>query len=187
MGPTQAHALRPPDLHKLTEGLLLSAWSHWEEFCRDLVIEDLTSRPSSCLRREIRNFRTKKAPIRLAERIVNHPDHPDRFIEWHNYEHLRDRATALLGLAHRYVALGNPYAPDLTTILTLRNAVAHKSDKAKEGFVRIITQPPFSLSPASRKGITVGRFISSHNWGKSGRVVLHAIETIRACTTILVP
>ena len=23
-----------PDLHKLSEGLFLSAWTHWEEYCR---------------------------------------------------------------------------------------------------------------------------------------------------------
>jgi hypothetical protein len=54
--------LRFPDLHKLSEGLFLSAWSHWEEFCRDLMIEDLAARQDGVLRSEIKKFRTKKAP-----------------------------------------------------------------------------------------------------------------------------
>ncbi len=33
---TSSHGvLRFPDLHKLSEGLIWSPWSHWEEFCRD--------------------------------------------------------------------------------------------------------------------------------------------------------
>src|SRR5256885_11739450 len=46
-------ALRPPDLHKLSEGLMLSAWSHWEEFCRDLMIEDLATRAGSVLMHDV--------------------------------------------------------------------------------------------------------------------------------------
>ena len=184
---TSAHGtLRFPDLHKLSEGLFLSAWSHWEEFCRDLMIEDLSTLTTGCLKKEVTKFRTKNAPFRLAERIVNHPDHPEKFIEWNRYDSLRDRATSLLGTGHRFVALGNPCAPDLKVLVKLRNAIAHKSDKAWEDFIALISGAPFKLAANSRRGITPGRFISAHGWG-STRVLLHSVETIRACALILVP
>ena len=183
---TSAHgALRFPDLHKLSEGLFLSAWSHWEEFCRDLMIEDLAFKPDGVLRSEVRNFRTKNAPFRLAERIVNHPDHPDRFIEWHNYDTLKDRAKALLGTGHRFVGLGDPWASDLKKVHTLRNAIAHKSDKAWHDFMEMVKSAPFSLPPKSRKGITPGRFISVHDW-KGNRVLLHTVITIKGAALRLV-
>ena len=184
---TSAHGtLRFPDLHKLSEGLFLSAWTHWEEFCRDLMLEDLSTKATACLRKEVKEFRTKKASFRLAERIINHPDHPDRFVEWHNYDSLRDRATSLLGAGHRFVGLGNPYAPDLKTIAKLRNAIAHRSDKAWDDFLKLISAAPFSLPAKSRRGITPGRFISSHDWG-GVRVLIHAIRTLRSCAIVLVP
>jgi hypothetical protein len=178
--------LRFPDLHKLSEGLFLSAWSHWEEFLRDLMIEDLADRAEGVLRSEVKKFRTKKAAFRLAERIVNHPDHPDRFIEWHNYKTLKDRAKALLGEGHRFVGLGDPWTSDLKKVHVLRNAIAHKSDKAWQDFIDLIKSAPFSLAGNSRRGITPGRFISAHNW-KGKRVLLHTVITIKGAALKLVP
>lgn len=184
---TSAHGtLRFPDLHKLSEGLFLSAWSHWEEYCRALVIEDLSTSASGCLRKEVKLFRTRNASFRLAERIVNHPDHPSKFVEWHNYEALRERADSLLGSTHRFVALGHPHAGDLKIIAKLRNAIAHKSDKAWLDFIKLIGDQPFNLPAASRKGITPGRFISAHRWG-SVKVMVHTTRTLTACALKLVP
>jgi transposase-like protein/IS1 family transposase len=145
-GPGQP--LHPPDLHKLSEGLFLSAWTHWEEFCRDVMISDVSTVATSVLRREVRRFRTRRAPWRLAERIVNHPDHPDRFVEWNDYDTIRSRADAFLGVGHRFVALGNPLAPNLKRLKKIRNAIAHRSDKAWDDFIALVTGAPFNLAPA---------------------------------------
>jgi hypothetical protein len=150
------------------------------------MIEDLAVRDEGVLRSEVKKFRTKNAPFRLAERIVNHPDHPIRFIEWHNYETLKDRAKTLLGTGHRFVGLGDPWASDLKKVQILRNAIAHKSDKAWEDFIDMIKAAPFSLAAKSRRGITPGRFISAHNW-KGTRVLLHTIIAIKGAALKLVP
>ncbi len=179
-------ALKPPDLHKLSEGLFLSAWSHWEEFCRDLMIEDLATKSDGALCSEIKKFRTKKAAFRLAERIANHPDHPTRFVEWNKYDDLRKRADSLLGANHRFVALGNPLAADLKKIYVLRNAIAHKSDKAWEDFIQMTAKAPFNVARASRRGITPGRFISAHKWGGT-TVLQHTVDALEGASNVLVP
>ncbi len=107
------------------------------------MIEDLANTTGGVLRSEVKTFRTKRAAFRLAERIVNHPDHPDKFIEWHNYKTLKDRATAFLGTGHRLVRLGNPWASDLKKVHLVRNAIAHKSDKAWADFLKMIENRAF--------------------------------------------
>ena len=71
-----------PDHHKLSEGLFLSAWTHWEEFIRLLLIDDLAEERNGFVRKDVRQFRVKGAPRRIAERILFHPDHPERYVEW---------------------------------------------------------------------------------------------------------
>lgn len=179
-------AIRQPDLHKLSEGLFLSAWTHWEEYCRELMMEDLASIGTSALRREVRRFRTRAAPWQLAERMLNHPDHPDRFVEWNDYDSVRDRAKSFLGAGHRFVALGDPLKPTLVTLKKIRNAIAHRSDKAWEDFLALVSAAPFNLTAAQRRGITPGRFVSSHNWNQQ-RVLLRAVATLKSCAQRLVP
>src|SRR5579863_1817077 len=90
-----------PDHHKLAEGLLLSAWTHWEEFLRELFTVDLAIEPNSALRKEIKKFRTKNACFRLAESMVGHPDE-NKWIEWSEFANVATRADLLLGQANRF-------------------------------------------------------------------------------------
>lgn len=174
-----------PDLHKLSEGLFLSAWTHWEGLCRNLMLIDLATLTGSALKHEVKTFRTKNAPFRLAERMLNHPDHPDRFIEWNDYSAVKRRADTFLIAGHRFVSLGG-LETDVTNMKRIRNAIAHKSDKAWESFRSLALSPPFSLSANQLKGITAGRFVSSHQW--SGDFVLKtALVKLKECAVLLVP
>ena len=173
-----------PDMHKLSEGLLLTVWTHWESFVRDLMIYDLATDSAGLLKSEIKKFRTKNACYRLAEKILDQPDSA-RFVEWNNYDTVRDRANVFLGSGHRFVALGN-LKNDLSKIKVVRNAIAHKSDRAWESFLKQINNTPFSLAPKQRKGITPGRFITSHNW--YGDIYLRTtVDRIKKCVDKLVP
>src|SRR5208282_945832 len=119
----KGHPLAFPDVHKLTEGLFLSANTYWEVFLFDLLRLDLASDSKGALRSEISKFRTKKAPYRLAERILNHPDHPDRYVEWSDYNVIVKRADEFLGTSHRFVA-NLQQGADLAKLKRIRNAVA---------------------------------------------------------------
>ena len=66
----RSHPFAFPDQHKMYEGLFLSAWTHWEEFLRDALINDLAEKPTGVLRRDMKQFRTKGATRRLTERIL---------------------------------------------------------------------------------------------------------------------
>lgn len=95
------------DAHKLAEGLLLSAWTHWEEFLRELLLIDVASDSSSALCSEVRKFRVKGGPLRVAERMINHPDHPEKYVNW-DFDIVKSRADALLPASHRFtVTLAN--------------------------------------------------------------------------------
>lgn len=172
-----------PDHHKLSEGLFLSAWTQWEEFIRELIIDDLSEEPGGFVRKDVREFRLKGAPRRIAERILLHPDHPERFVEW-DYSLVKKRAGTLLPETHRFKAL--PRDDDLEKMKRIRNAVAHKSDKAWESFRRLVSDPPFRLTSSQRKGLTVGRFLVAHQWnGKS--VLMETFAVHRAHAQHLVP
>ncbi|MAX24179.1 MAG: hypothetical protein CMJ19_06720 [Phycisphaeraceae bacterium] len=71
-----------PDHNKLAEGLFLSAWAHWEEFTQVLLIDDLAEDPKGFVQVDVRKFRVKGAPRRIAERVLFHPDHPSTFVNW---------------------------------------------------------------------------------------------------------
>lgn len=173
-----------PDLHKLTEGLFLSAWTYWEGFCRDLLVADLATDAAGKLRNEVKKFRTKNAPFRLAERMLNHPDHPEKFVDWADYKIVKERADEFLAVGHRFVAL--PRNEDVTKLKRIRNAVAHRSDKAWESFRSLVTAVPFNLNGKQLKGITPGRFLSSHQW--NGTWILdEAVNILRASATSIVP
>jgi hypothetical protein len=176
-----------PDLHKLSEGLFLSAWSHWEELCRDLMIVDLATTTGSALRRDVRHFRTRGAPVRLAERMLNHPDHPDRFVDWNEYATVVQRANAFLATGHRFVnPLPAPLGTDLGYLKRIRNSIAHRSDRAWTSFVTMVGAGPFNLTSSQRRGITPGRFVSAHQWG--GDFVLdHTLNTLDSIALTLVP
>lgn len=193
-----------PDHHKLAEGLLLSAWTHWEEFLRELFIFDLASEPSGALRSEIKKFRTKNACFRLAEAMVGHPDE-NKWIEWSDFASLLTRADSLLGSGNRFRRVAGRKAvaaspgvaavaaipatvnqDDLTTIKRIRNAVAHKSDYAWASFRKLAKAAPFSLSSSQMKGITVGRFLTAHDWAGQ-RVLANTIAILKANANQLVP
>lgn len=157
-----------PDHHKLSEGLFLSAWTHWEEFIRQLVIDDLSEDPSGFVRKDVKAFRLKGAARRIAERILFHPDHPQRFVEW-DYGLVKARADTFLPANHRFAA-NLPRNGDLERMKRIRNAIAHKSDRAWESFRNLVSNQPFALTGNQRKGLTVGRFLVAHRW--NGQPVL---------------
>lgn len=160
----RGHLLSFPDIHKLSEGLFLSALTYWEALCRDLMVTDLATVNAGALLSEIKKFRTKNAPYRLAERMLNHPDHPDKFVEWSSFESIVSRANEFLGPEHRYV-LTAVEKQDLAKIKKIRNAIAHKSDKAWDNFSSLIRGAPFNLTGIQCRGVTPGRFIYAHQWG----------------------
>lgn len=174
-----------PDVHKLTEGLFLSAWTYWEGFLFDLILEDLGSDANGILRRNVRHFRTKNAPFRLADFILNHPDHPEKFVEWSDYNLVVKRADEFLGAGHRFVS-PLQQGDDIIKLKRIRNAIAHRSDKAWDSFISLVTSSPFSLTVGQRKGITPGRFLYSHQWNNT-TAMSNSVAVLRAAANVLVP
>jgi hypothetical protein len=178
--------LSAPDLHKLAEGLFLSAWTHWEQFTHYLLIEDLATSPTSKLHREVRDFRTKGASWRLANQLLSHPDHPQKFIEWSDYGSILSRANEFLGVGNRFAATPLPRRGDLDLLKRVRNAVAHRTDRAWESFLSLCRGSPFSIPATQMRGITPGRFLVTHNW--NGQPVLRdTIAMLEAAARHLVP
>lgn len=171
----RGHLLSFPDIHKLSEGLFLSALTYWEALCRDLMLTDLATISKSALRSDVKQFRTKNAPYRLAERMLNHPDHPAKFVEWSSFDSIVSRADEFLGAGHRF-ALTATEKQDLAKIKKIRNAIAHKSDMAWENFSSLIRKAPFSLTGLQCRGVTPGRFIYAHQW--SGVTVMERSLTV---------
>lgn len=180
----KGHVLSFPDVHKLSEGLFLSALTYWEALCRDLMVTDVATANTSSLRAEIKKFRTKNAPYRLAEKLLNHPDHPEKFVEWSSFESIISRANEFLGdQQHRYT-LTDAEKKNLVKIKKIRNAIAHKSDKAWENFSSLIRAAPFNLTGIQCRGVTPGRFVYAHQWDgvtvmeKTLRVLEEAAKTL---------
>lgn len=173
-----------PDQHKIYEGLFLSSWSHWEEFIQTLIIHDLAIDSRGFVRKGIKQFRTKGMPYRLAERILLHPDHPQKYVDW-DYSSVKARADQFLSLGHRFTNQP-PRASDLEKLRRIRNAVAHKSDRAKNSFLSLVLEPPFSLTPRQRKGITVGRFLAANRWN-GNCVLVESLQCLRQTALYLVP
>ncbi|MBZ6074022.1 hypothetical protein [Aeromonas schubertii] len=174
-----------PDVHKLSEGLFLSALTHWEALCRDLIVTDLASVTASILNSEVKKYRTKNAPYRLAERLLNHPDHPEKFVEWSDFNSVASRASEFIGPAHRFNLSGSTKT-DLANLKRIRNAIAHKSDKAWDSFSKLIRSAPFSLTGAQCKGVTPGRFIYAHQWN-SVSVMENSLNLLERAARELVP
>ncbi|WP_157236169.1 hypothetical protein [Chitiniphilus shinanonensis] len=197
-GPTKP--LSAPDVHKIAEGLFLSAVTHWEELCQVLLITDLATQTGSLLKKDVKSFRTKNAPLRLAESMLSHIDHPNSFYDWSDFNRIAQRANAFLAPGHRFspppplppgaplqsTALLSTVVNELAMFKRLRNSVAHKSDKAWDSFIKLISAPPFSLTTNQRKGVTPGRFLVTQQW--AGKVVLHhALDTLENAAFALVP
>jgi len=64
--------------------------------------------------------------------------------------------------------------------------VAHKSDRAWEGFMKMVEDKPFSLGKGQKKGLTVGRFLSSHEWNNK-KVLSECFTIYRDNANHLVP
>jgi hypothetical protein len=176
-----------PDAHKISEGLLLSAWTHWEAFIQELLVVDLARDSRGFLLRDIRKFRVAGAPERLAEALLSHPDAPEKWIEW-NYSDVFARAGRFLSAGHRYPA-ALPRNNDLILLKRIRNGIAHRSDKARGSFLALARAAPFRLTPAQMRGITAGRFVFSHRWGGVGAafVLEESLSIIEQCAFVLVP
>lgn len=181
----RGHIFSFPDVHKLSEGLFLSAWTYWEGLLRNLLWLDLATGTGSVLKSEVKKFRTKNAPLRLADRVLNHPDHPDRFVEWSEYSVVVKRACDFLADGHRFIN-PLPQANDIAKLKRIRNAIAHKSDKAWDSFIDLVCDPPFSLATGQRKGITPGRFLYSHQWNRA-TVMQTSLIVLRDAASTLVP
>ncbi len=178
--------LSAPDLHKIAEGLFLSAWTHWEQFTHYLLVEDLSTMPASKLHRDIRQFRSAGSSWRLANLLLSHPDHPLRFIEWSDYADVISRANEFLGAGNRFATAPLPRRGDLDLLKRVRNAIAHRSDKAWESFVALCRNPPFSLQARQMRGITPGRFLVAHYW--NGQPILRdTLSLLDAAAMHLVP
>jgi hypothetical protein len=178
-------ALSFPDAHKISEGLFLSAVTHWEEFCQSILIVDVAKTKGSLLTREVKLFRTKNASFRVAELIFRHVDHPRFFYDWSDFSRVVERANTFLAPGHRY-DLPPARVTELSMFKRIRNAIAHKSDKAAESFMKLVASDPFILTTNQRKGITPGRFLCNQQWG--GQVALHhALDSLEAAARALVP
>ncbi len=116
--------------------------------------------------------------------MLNHPDHPEKFVDWADYKTVRDRADEFLAAGHRFVAL--PQNDDVTKLKRIRNAVAHRSDKAWASFRSLVIGAPFNLAGNQLKGITPGRFLSSHQWNGVW-VIEEAANVLEASALVLVP
>jgi hypothetical protein len=175
-----------PESHKIHEGFLLSVWTSWESMLRELFVSDLALTPGGALRQDIKaaGFRLKGSPDRLAELIVGHPDE-HRFVEWNRVDDVVKRADALLGPNHRFTPLGQQPAV-IEQIVKSRNAIAHRSDQAWAKFTTMARNQPYSLSPRSMRGITVGRFLSSNRVGTQF-VIEYFIDELRNRATRIVP
>lgn len=194
--------LTPPDLHKISEGLFLSVVTHWEEFVQTLLISDLALSNTSSLVREVRSFRSGAARDRLAELVTAHLDHPQGFYDWSDFEKVHSRSLVLLGNVNRFTVAvpAVPPAPtskqrpslppatldEFTEYKIIRNAVAHKTDKAWDAFIRLVKRQPYGLTPSQTRGITPGRFVISHS--VAGVTVLErALNTYENASIALVP
>ncbi len=174
-----------PDIHKLSEGLFLSAWTYWEGFLADLLWTDLATDPRGLLRKDVSRFKRTNAPYRLADLMLTHPDHPQKFVDWSDYNRVVERANVFLGAGHRFsVAL--PQAEDIKKLKRLRNAIAHRSDNAWDSFMSLVGAPPFSLPPAQRRGLTPGRFLYAHQWNGT-KVMQNSLTILRGAARTLVP
>lgn len=95
------------------------------------------------------------------------------------------RANQFLAPGHRYGVL-TAHQNDFETMRRIRNAVAHRSDRAWESFVSLARTAPFGLAPNQMRGITPGRFLSAHRWGPD-LVIVAAIAKLEAVARALVP
>jgi hypothetical protein len=173
-----------PAAHKVSEGLFLSAWTHWEEFLHELLEVDLATDRTGFLLKDIRQFRVRGAPERLSERLLSHPDAPEKFVEW-NYSNVYSRAESFLSAGHRYPQT-LPRNNDLNLLKRVRNGIAHRSDRAKAKFLSLAREAPFNLTAGQMRGITVGRFVFSHKWGQTF-VLEESFQVIDDSARALVP
>lgn len=174
------------DLQTIVEGLFLFAFTHWEQFTRYLLIEDLATSPTSLLQREVQQFADVDAPLRLATQLLKHPDHPQRFIEWSNYADIIARANEFLGADNRFAATPLPRRNDLELLKRVRNAVAHRSDKAWTSFLNLCEDAPFNVPASQIVGMTPGRFLLSQQW--NGQPVLRdTLSLLESAARHLVP
>lgn len=176
-----------PDWHVLAEGVLLYAWTGWESFLRSLFIVDLATDPASVLRKDVKvgGFRYAGSAKRIASMFVDHPDE-SRFVEWSSIDTVRDRASSMFPKGHRYGAVTGNRLAEVRRTKVVRNAVAHKSDKAWADFIDLVAKQPYSLASNQRKGLTVGRFLVAHQ--VSGQSVLeHYLINLKDAASDLVP
>lgn len=179
-------ALAPADLYTVAEGLFLYAWTHWEQFTHNLLVEDLATISTGRLHMDVVQFTSADAPRRLANQLLSHPDHPQRFIEWSDYSFVESRANEFLGQGNRFAAQPLPRRSDLDLLKRVRNAVAHRSDKAWMSFERLCQDPTSAIPANAISGITPGRFLV--DFQRNGRPIIQdAIMMLEAAARHLVP
>ncbi len=174
------------ELHTIAEGLFLSGITHWEQFARELLILDVATSPTSTLHRDKLQIRDSDASMRLATQLLRHPDHPRKFIEWSAYKEIENRANEFLGAGNRFAVSPLPRRSDFELLKRIRNAVAHRSDKAMTTFLDLCSDSPFNLSTEQTAGLTPGRFLMAQNW--NGQPVMReALAILRDAAQHLVP
>ena len=106
--------------------------------------------------------------------------------EWSDYNAIVSRANEFLGAGNRFIVTPLPRRGDLDLLKRVRNAVAHRTDRAWESFLSLCRSVPFSIPPARMRGITPGRFLVTHTW--NGQPVLrNTIAMLAAAARHLVP
>jgi hypothetical protein len=96
------------------------------------------------------------------------------------------RAGEFLNPTNRFAAQPLPRLNDLSYLKRIRNAIAHKSDKAWESFTSMARNAPFALTAAQMNGITPGRFLVAHQWAAQ-TVLLTSLAVVRDSAQHLVP
>ena len=179
--------LSETDLHTIAEGLLLFAFTSWEQFTRSLLIEDVATSPDSAVHRSVDQFHDPGAPLRLATYFLQHPDHPRKFIEWSEYADIEARANELLGANNRFAAPPLPRRRDIEMLKRVRNAIAHRSERAWTSFLKVCADHPyFPVPSAQMAGMTPGRFLVAHQW--NGQPVMRdALALLEGAARHLVP
>jgi predicted YcjX-like family ATPase len=118
--------------------------------------------------------------------LLSHPDHPQRFVEWSDYAVVVSRANEFLGQGNRFAATPLPRRGELDLLKRVRNAVAHRTDRAWERFLNVCRGNTFLITLAGMRGITPGRFLATHQW--NGQPVLReAISLLEAAARHLAP
>lgn len=180
--------LKSPDFYRVSEGLLMNAWTAFESFIEEIFIWDVAEESKGPVGKWARKPRSKKGYYHIATRIVGGLS-PQEFTAWHNLKVVKDRAKFLELRSSRFLQLTPADIKTSQEVQTFRNAIAHHSGTAKLKFLRLLKDPKFKLNSKKRKGITVGRALCTVKKNPTGGNVLFVdlIDELKRIIQLLVP